>query len=38
MENRPVIAKGEGGGSGMDREFGIQTITFRMDKQRGPIL
>ena len=23
IENRHVVAKGEGGGSGMDREFGV---------------
>ena len=31
-----VVAKGEGGGSGMDREFGVsrcKLITFRTDKQ-----
>ena len=42
-ENRPVVAKGERGGSGMDREFGISrcnllNINFRMDKQLGLIV
>ena len=40
IENRLVVAKGEGEGSGMDGEFGgwqMQTITFKMDKQWNPI-
>ena len=38
VENRLVVAKGEGGG-GMNWEFGVyqmQTITYRIDKQQGP--
>ena len=36
MENRLLVAKGEGGGSGVDWEFGVsrcKLLTFRMDKQ-----
>ena len=40
IENRLVVAKGEGGGGGgMDWELGgweMQTIISRMDKQQGP--
>ena len=37
IENRLVVAKGEGDGRKMDWEFGIkmQTIIYRMDKQQG---
>ena len=38
MENRLVIAKGEGGG-GKDGEFGVsrmQTVAYSLDKQQGP--
>ena len=35
IENRLVVTKGERGGSGMDREFGVSRckLTFRMDGQ-----
>ena len=34
MQNRLVVAKAYGGGSGMDCEFGVgRCITFRMDKK-----
>ena len=38
MQNRLVIAKGEGGG-GKDGEFGVsrmQTVAYSLDKQQGP--
>ena len=39
VENRLVVAKGEGGGGGMESgslRLADATITYRMDKQPGP--
>ena len=39
-EYRPVVAKGEEGGGGMDGSLRLADanyITYRMDKQLGPI-
>ena len=38
LENKFVVANGEGGGSGMDWEFvvNMQTIAFGVDKQWDP--
>ena len=39
IENRLVVARGEGGGRGMDWESGVmQTFTCRIDKQQDPIV
>ena len=39
-QNRLVVAKGDGGGGGMDWEFGVHRckLIYRMDKQQGPIV
>ena len=40
-DNRLVLAKGDGGGRGLDWEFGttgMQTTMYRMDEQQGPIV
>ena len=43
IENRLVVAKGEGDGGGLDWEFGISrcfafytSVMYRMGKQQGP--
>lgn len=40
MVNRCVVAKGDGGRSGMDWELVLvdATIAFRVDEQRGPVV
>ena len=41
MENRPVVAKGGGGGREMGWKFGVseyKLLLCRTDKQQGPIL
>ena len=41
LENRLVVAKGEGAGSGMDGSLGViahANITLRMDEQCGPAM
>ena len=38
IENRLVVAKGEGFGEGVDRKAGVirRKLLYRMDKQQGP--
>ena len=37
-ENRLVVTNRKVGGAGMDSECGMQTITYRMDKQGPTVL